>query len=99
MQAVDNLTRISGRIVSRSPHPTLDAYELVQLALDRAEPIPGRANLLTSEVGKEIGVAIRRELLGAAKAGDQLRCRAKRTPDGALCEPHPEPGDFAIDPA
>jgi hypothetical protein len=97
VQAVDNLTTISGRIRSRSHHPALDGYDLIDLAIERAEPVPGRANLLASQVGKEIGVAIRRELLGNAKPDDHVRCRAKRIPEGAICEPYPEPADFAIE--
>ena len=98
VQAVDNLTTISGRMLSRSPHPTLDGYDLVDLVIEHAEPVPGRADLLSHLLGKEIGIAIRCELLGDSKPGDYLRCRAKRIPDGAMCEPHPLPSDFAIEP-
>jgi hypothetical protein len=96
VQAIENLTALSGRVLTRSRHPTLGDYDLVTLAVERAEPVPGRANLLSSEVGKELSVAIRRELLGDAKQGDHLRCRAKRTPAGAMCEPRPDPADFAV---
>lgn len=98
VQVVDNLTHISGRIASRSQHPALAGYDVISLVVERAEPVCGRADLLSSHVGKELGVAVRRDLLGDAKAGDQLRCRAKRIPDGAMCEPHPEATDFAITP-
>lgn len=97
VQAVDNLTTISGCIRSRSEHPTLDDYDLINLAVEHADPVPGRANLLSSQVGKELGIAVRRELLGNAKPGDHVRCRAKRIPDGAMCEPHPDPTEFAIE--
>ena len=96
MQVIDNLTTISGRVLARSAHPTLHDYDLLDLALEQAEPVPGRADLLSAQVGTEIGLTVRRELLGEAQPGSQLRCRAKRTPDGAMCEPHPEPGDFAV---
>ena len=53
VKAVDNLTTISGRVVSRSPHPTLGDYDLVNLVVERADPVAGRANLLSPQVGKE----------------------------------------------
>lgn len=99
VQAVDNLATISGRINSRSPHPNLEGYDLVNLVIERAEPVPDRANLFSSQVGQETAVAIRRELLGDAKPGDEVRCRSKRIPSGAICEPHPDPGDFAVTPS
>lgn len=69
---------------------------MVTLALDRAEAVPGKANLLQPLLGSTVEVAVRRALLGDAGPGARLRCRAKRTPDGAMCEPHPEPSDFEI---
>jgi hypothetical protein len=93
---VDNLTTICGCILSRSEHPTLGGYDLINALVERANPVPGRADLLSPQVGKEIAVAVRRELLGDAEPGDHMRCRAKRIPDGAMCEPHPEPTDFAL---
>src|SRR5262245_40966237 len=96
VQAIENLTRISGRILARRPHPSLSDYEIATLKLERADPVPGKANLLAPLVGTDIDVAIPRVLLGNASPGAQLRCRAKRTPDGAMCEPHPDPGDFEV---
>jgi hypothetical protein len=93
---VDNLTTICGCIRSRSEHPTLDDYDLINAVVEGAHPVPGRTDLLSPQVGKELGIAIRRELLGDAKPGDRMRCRAKRIPAGAMCEPYPEPNDFAI---
>ena len=84
--------------MSRSPHPRLDGYDLVTLSLERAEAVPDKADLLGSQVGRPIELAVRRALLGGAGAGATLRCRAKRTPDGAMCEPHPDPGDFQVTP-
>jgi hypothetical protein len=41
-------------------------------------------------------VSARRDLLQNAGPGMKLRCRAKRTPDGAMCEKNPGPGDFEV---
>ena len=96
VQASDNLSRIKGTIRSRRPHSTLEGYDLVDLALERSEAVAGKADLLASQHGHTIEVAVRRELLGAAGPGATLECRAKRTPGGAMCEARPKAGDFAI---
>ena len=98
VQAVENFTQIGGRIVARSQHPSLKDYDIVTLQLERAEPVAGKANLLKSLLGSAVQVTVRRALLGNAGRGAALRCRAKRTPDGAMCEPHPDPGNFEIRP-
>jgi hypothetical protein len=96
VQAIENLSTITGKIVSRRPHPRLEGYDLVELELERVEAVAGKANLLESQQGATIQVAVRRELLGNAAPDARLRCRAKRTPDGAICEARPDPEDFSI---
>jgi hypothetical protein len=96
VQAIENLSAITGRVVSRRQHSQLEGYDVVRLELERAEAVPGKANLLESQQGATIDVAVRRDLLGNAAPGARLRCRAKRTPDGAICEARPSPTDFAI---
>jgi hypothetical protein len=96
VQGIDNLTRISGRIVSREPHPTLPDFDLLNIVVESTKPVEGRADLLSEKMGQEIGFAVRRELLADANPGDQLTCRAKRIPEGAMCEPYPDPGDFEV---
>jgi hypothetical protein len=98
VQAVENLTAITGRVVSRQRHPRLDDYDIITLDLERTEAVPGKADLLGSQPLGPIEVTVRRSLLGGAGTGARLHCRAKRTPDGAMCEPHPDPGDFEIAP-
>jgi len=96
VQAIENLTRIEGHILARKAHPHLDAYDIVTLQLERTASVPEKADLLTAQTGTTIEVSVRRELLKGAQIGARLRCRAKRTPDGAMCEPHPEPADIEI---
>jgi hypothetical protein len=96
VQVIENLTHISGRIVARRPHPSLADYDVVRLRIEHAQPVAGKADLLSSHAGTEMDVAVRRDLLGNAPAGAVLRCRAKRIPDGAMCEPHPEDADFSV---
>jgi len=99
MQMIENLTRITGKIVSRAPHPTLADFDVVKLYLKRAEPVEGRADLLSVYTNQEIRVVVRRTLLGEVPIGAELRCRAKRIPEGAMCEPHPESGNFSVNPS
>ena len=96
VQAVENLTHISGPIVARRPHPRLADYDVVRVSIEHAQPVEGKADLLSGLLGTEVDVAVRRDLLGSAPAGARLRCRAKRIPDGAMCEPHPEGADFSV---
>ena len=99
MQIIENLSRITGRIVSRAPHPTLSDFDVVRLFLKKVEPVEGRADLLSAYTNQEIDVAVRRDLLRDVQVGAHLRCRAKRIPEGAMCESHPESGNFSVDPS
>ena len=96
VQAVDNLTRISGKILARRPHASLDGYDVATVTLERADLVAGKADLFSSLVGHDVEVTIRRDLLKTASPGARLRCRVKRTPDGAMCESHPIGTDFEI---
>jgi hypothetical protein len=96
VQAVDNLTTIIGTILSLASHPTLPDYRMVMLRLEEAQPVEGKADLISKQIGSSMLVAVPSGLLGNAKPGARLRCRAKRTPDGAMCESHPREGQFVI---
>jgi hypothetical protein len=96
VQAIENLTTIIGTILSLASHPTLPGYGMLTLRLEETRPAEGKADLISNQLGNEMRVAVRKELLSDARPGARLRCRAKRTPDGAMCEPHPEEGEFAI---
>jgi hypothetical protein len=96
VQMVENQTVVSGTVIARKPHATLGDYDIVTVRLEGAEPVPGKADLLSPQLGKTVEVSVRRALLGNAGPGMHLRCKAKRTLDGAMCEPHPDPGDLEI---
>jgi hypothetical protein len=95
-QAIENLTTIIGTILSLASHPTLPDYTMLILRLEETRPVEGKADLISNQLGNQIRVAVRNELLSDTRPGARMRCRAKRTPDGAMCEPHPEEGGFAI---
>lgn len=97
MQVVENRTELFGTIESRRPHPQIEGYEILQVRVERTSPVEGMADLLSSTVGQELGVTVRRELLDdAVVPGASLRCRARRTPDGAMADTYPEPGTFEV---
>ena len=83
--------------MSRQPHPRLPDYDLVTIDVERAEPVEGKANLLGDTAGTKVDVAFRRALIGPAIPGTRVQFRAKRTMDGAMCEPHPEGANFQIE--
>ncbi|AWB23394.1 hypothetical protein DA075_22895 [Methylobacterium currus] len=98
IQAVENLTTIVGTILGLASHPGLPGYGVVTLRLEEARPVEGKADLISNQLGRDMQVTVRSELLGGARPGARLRCRARRTPDGAICEPNPEAGGFEIAP-
>ena len=103
MQAVDNLSIVEGTVLARRAHPGLAAYDLVTLLVRRVVAVAGKADLISPRSdlkasGSTLELGIRRELLGAAREGDALRCRAKLTAGGVLCESQPAPGDFQLSP-
>ena len=96
VQAIENLTTIVGTILSLASHPTLPGYEIVTLRLEETQPVEGKADLISIQLGLPLQVLVRSDLLGNVKPGIRLRCRAKRTPDGAMCETSPKGGQFLI---
>ncbi len=98
MQVLENLTCLRGQILQRVPHPSRSGYDLLTLHVNDTQPVDGKADLLGRHRGQTLEVAVRSELLQDAKggAGAHVDLRAKMTPDGALAEPHPEPGNFSI---
>ena len=96
VQVIENLTKLVGAILARRPHPELDGYDVVTVQIERVEPVEGLPNLLAAQPGSQMDVAMRRVLLGTAPEGTRIQFRAKRTLNGVMCEPHPDPEDFRI---
>ena len=113
VSAAPNLTRVTGTVVARRPHPTLPDRDTVELAVDGTERVPGLRDLVGPALARarpdarspdapargRLEVVVRRGLLGAAAPGWRLTCRVRFTPNGLLAEPHPAPGAFAAEPA
>ena len=98
VQGIENLTTIGGTITQRRAHPSLADYDSVTMSLECTEAVEGKADLLGTLARDTIEVAVPRALLGDAQPGDRLRCRAKQTPQGAMCEKQPPPGTFSLTP-
>ena len=98
VQAVENLTRLSGRLVAREPDPRRAGWDAVVVHVTAAAPVEGKADLLSGRVGEDLTVAFRRELLAAAAPGARLDFRAHALPGGALAEPWPDEGDLRVEP-
>ena len=108
VSAAPNLTQVTGTIVARRPHPTLADRDVVVLAVDGTQEVPGMRDLVGPAVARaeirddgrpEVEVAVRRELLADAGPGWRLTCRVRFTPNGLLAEPYPAVDAFAVDPA
>ena len=85
---VDNLTRLTGTLRGRRPHPSLDGWELVVLHVVDVEPVPGRADLLSRRRGETLEVAVPVATLTGCEPGGELSVRARLTPRGVMAEPH-----------
>ncbi|HEV7657864.1 MAG TPA: hypothetical protein VGP36_24445 [Mycobacteriales bacterium] len=95
-QAIENLTRLTARLLDRQPHPTLPGWDSVRLTLLEAEPVPDRADLLSQYIGTDLDVAVPTGLLADAPPGATLRFRARLTTNGILAERAPE--EFSVQP-
>ncbi len=101
VSAAPNLTRVSGTILERRPHPTLAGWDLVTLAVESTAPVEGRRDLVGPRLAAgegdgagELEVAVPGDLLGPAGRGWHLVARVKLTPNGPMARPHPGGGDF-----
>lgn len=69
---------------------------MLTISVESTQPVAGKADLLASSRGQLLEVAVPRTLAAGVDAGMRMQCRAKRTPDGAMCEKDPAPGDFVV---
>ncbi len=97
VQAVENLTRLSGRLVAREPDPRRAGWDAVVVHVTAAAPVEEKADLLSGRLGEDLRVAFRRDLLAGAGPGARLDFRAQFLPGGALAEPYPDDGDLQVE--
>lgn len=98
VQVIENQASIQGQIQAIKASQSLAGYDVVTLLLTATQPVPGKVNLLSQPIGTTLDVTVLHSLLADAKVGDVLFCRAKKTPNGVMCEKEPAPGSFSITP-
>ncbi|WP_426368037.1 hypothetical protein [Streptomyces sp. E-08] len=99
VQAVENLTALTLRLLSRTAHPRLDEWDLVTCQVLASRPVPGVADLISAGItDSRLSLGIRRELLQDVMLGATLHLRARLGSSGdILAEPHPATGDFRVE--
>ncbi|CAM5344505.1 hypothetical protein [Streptomyces tanashiensis] len=99
VQAVENLTALTLRLLARAAHPRLDQWDLVTCQVLAALPVPGRADLVSPHItDARLSLGIRRELLVDVVLGATLHLRARLGSSGdILAEPYPAAGDFRVE--
>ena len=70
MQVTENISRIDGCIMARSPSQERQDWDDLTVRLDGAEKVDDRAELLHQHLGTEVVISAPRDLLGEAKPGD-----------------------------
>jgi hypothetical protein len=98
VQSIENRTNLHGRVRGRRADPDRPGWELVDIDVAQADPVPGLPNLLSRTVGSTITVSVPADLLPPGDLrGASLRLRAYRGgPDAVLAEKDPAPGTFTI---
>jgi hypothetical protein len=77
VQVVENRTDIEGGVRSRAPHPSLNSYDVLAVAVDDAWPVEGYADLLSARVGSVLDLNVKRSLLPDDDIGGwRIKCRA-----------------------
>lgn len=101
VQAVENLTALTLRLLTRTAHPRLDEWDLAACQVLASLPVPGMADLISPNLkGARLSLGIRRALLQDVMLGATLHLRARLGSSGdVLAEPHPAAGDFRVEQA
>jgi hypothetical protein len=63
VQVVPNRTEIEGTIISRTTHPTLPDFDLLEVEINKASPVAGYNDLLSHTAGSTVKLAVRRQSL------------------------------------
>ena len=63
--AADNRTHLTGRVVSRAPHPTVPRWDQLTVEVAGADPVEGERNMLGETVGTRLTLVANRDELPA----------------------------------
>lgn len=97
VQAMENLTALTTRLVSSGPDPRLAGWDRLVVDVLDARPVSGYADLLSRYAGGRLEVAVPTERVAGLPPGTVLRLRAKLAGGRALAERRPPPGMFGTE--
>ena len=98
VQAIENLTALTVRLVSSGPHPRLTGWDRLVVDVLDGRPVAGYADLLSRRVGHRLDVAVLTTLAAGLAPGTVIRLRARLAGGEALAEKRPPPGAFGVEP-
>jgi hypothetical protein len=101
MQIIENVSRIDGSIVERRPSTEQLDWDDLTVILKHADKVDDRAELLHERLDTEVVIGVPRDLLGDAKAGDNVEGHVSVVGPGKIfASPQSvEGGRFAVLPA
>lgn len=99
VQATENLTALTVRLVTTGPHPHLRGWDRLGADVLDAQPVAGYADLLSQRVGHRLDLAVPSSLAAGLVPGAVVRLRARLAGGEALAEKRPPPGTFVVEPA
>ena len=99
VQSIENRTNLHGQVRGRQADPDRPGWELLDIHVTKADPVPGLPNLLGQTTGSTITVSVPTDLLPSGDMrGAWLRLRAYRGgPGTVLTEKDPGSGTFTVD--
>ena len=87
VQMVENWTTVDAVVVAAPKPADLPDFDAVELRVERAQPVPGYANLLADSAGKSLTVLAPRERLAGICAGVPVRLQVRRAPGRLFANP------------
>jgi len=78
MQAIENWSDISGRVIDVADDPVRSGFRQVKLEVDSVEAVAGFANLLGDVAGSQITVSVRADPQTGLSPGNPVRLRVRR---------------------
>ncbi|MEU0188400.1 hypothetical protein ABZ250_00755 [Streptomyces afghaniensis] len=98
VQAIENLTALTTRLVTSEPHEHLAGWDRLVVDVLDARPVPGLADLLSRYAGERLELAVPSRLVAGLAPGTVIRLRARLAGGRALAEKQPPPGMFVTEP-
>jgi hypothetical protein len=98
VQAIENLTALTTRLVTSEPHAQLAGWHRLVVDVLDARPVAGFADLLSRHTGERLELAVPSRLVTGLTPGTVIRLRARLAGGRAMAEKQPPPGMFGTEP-